>query len=72
LTERELDVLRAAARGLTNKAIGFGLDISDRTVQGHLRKIFEKLEVASRTEAVVKASQMGLLTLSDSHEAPPH
>lgn len=72
LTERELGVLRAAARGLTNKAIGFSLDISDRTVQGHLRKIFEKLGVASRTEAVVKASQMGLLTLSDSHEAPPH
>jgi DNA-binding NarL/FixJ family response regulator len=65
LTDRELEVLRAAARGLTNKAIGFTLVISDRTVQGHLRRIFEKLNVANRTEAVVKATQLGLL----SHEA---
>jgi DNA-binding NarL/FixJ family response regulator len=70
LTERELEVLRAAARGLTNKAIGVLLDISDRTVQGHLRRIFEKLNVANRTEAVVKASQLNLLELPGSHEIP--
>lgn len=70
LTERELEVLRAAARGLTNKAIGVLLDISDRTVQGHLRRIFEKLDVANRTEAVVKASQLNLLDLPASHETP--
>lgn len=63
LTDRELEVLRAAARGLTNKAIGVLLKISDRTVQGHFRRIFEKLDVASRTEAVVKASQLDLLEL---------
>lgn len=68
LTDRELEVLRAAARGLTNKAIGVLLAISDRTVQGHLRRIFEKLNVANRTEAVVKASQLDLLELPDSHE----
>lgn len=68
LTERELEVLRAAARGLTNKAIGLLLDISDRTVQGHLRRIFEKLNAANRTEAVVTASQLGLLELPASHE----
>jgi len=68
LTERELEVLRAAARGLTNKAIGVLLDISDRTVQGHLRRVFEKLNVANRTEAVVKAAQFDLLTLPTSHE----
>lgn len=69
LTDRELEVLQAAARGLTNKAIGVLLDISDRTVQGHLRRIFEKLNVTNRTEAVVKATQFGLLDLpaSDSH-----
>jgi len=66
LTARELEVLRAAARGLTNKAIGLMLDISDRTVQGHLRRIFEKLTVANRTEAVVKATQLGLLDLPES------
>ena len=68
LTDRELEVLQAAARGLTNKAIGVLLNISDRTVQGHLRRIFEKLNVANRTEAVVKASQLDLLTLPTSHE----
>lgn len=68
LTDRELEVLQAAARGLTNKAIGVLLNISDRTVQGHLRRIFEKLNVANRTEAVVKASQLDLLELP--HEKP--
>ncbi len=68
LTNREKAVLRLAARGLTNKAIGLSLDISDRTAQGHLRNIFEKLGVSSRTEAVVKASQMGLLELPRPHE----
>jgi DNA-binding NarL/FixJ family response regulator len=70
LTERELEVLAATARGLTNKAIGLLLDISDRTVQGHLRRIFEKLNAANRTEAVVTASQLGLLELPPSHENP--
>jgi DNA-binding NarL/FixJ family response regulator len=63
LTDRELEVLQAAARGLTNKAIAVLLTISDRTVQGHLRRIFEKLNVANRTEAVVKASQLNWLKL---------
>ncbi|HML24521.1 MAG TPA: response regulator transcription factor [Aggregatilinea sp.] len=71
LTEREMEVLQATARGLTNKAIGLMLGISDRTVQGHLRRIFEKLNAASRTEAVVTASQLGLLNLPTSHETPP-
>lgn len=70
ITDREQAVLRLAARGLTNKAIGLSLGISDRTVQGHLRNIFEKLGVASRTEAVVKASQIGLLELPPHHETP--
>jgi len=63
LSDREQVVLQLVARGLTNKAIGLSLGISDRTVQGHLRNIFEKLGVASRTEAVVKAAQLGLLEL---------
>jgi DNA-binding NarL/FixJ family response regulator len=71
ITDREQDVLQLAARGLTNKAIGLSLGISDRTVQGHLRKIFEKLGVASRTEAVVRASQMGLVELPPPHETSP-
>ncbi len=61
LTERELTILRLAARGLTNKQIGAELDISDRTVQNHLANIYAKLLVASRTEAVTVALQRGLI-----------
>ncbi len=65
LTSRELSVLEEASRGLTNKAIGYTLGISDRTVQGHLRNIFEKLHVTNRTEAVVRAVQLGMLHLPE-------
>jgi len=59
LTGRELEVLRLAARGYTNKAIGAELSISDRTVQGHLAKIYAKMSAASRTEAVMRAVTLG-------------
>lgn len=59
LTERELEVLRLTAKGYTNKAIGVELSISDRTVQGHLAKIYDKLGAASRTEAVMRAVALG-------------
>ncbi|HEY5983651.1 MAG TPA: response regulator transcription factor [Anaerolineales bacterium] len=62
LTDRELDVLRLAARGFTNKAIGVQLGISDRTVQGHLAHIFAKLQAASRTEAVMRAVALGWIS----------
>ncbi len=63
LTDREIEVLVQVGRGLTNKEIGSALFISDRTVQGHLKNIYEKLGVATRTEAVTVALQHGLLTL---------
>jgi DNA-binding NarL/FixJ family response regulator len=62
LTDRELDVLRLAAKGYTNKAIGVQLSISDRTVQGHLAHIFAKLQANSRTEAVMRAVSLGLIS----------
>jgi two-component system, NarL family, response regulator LiaR len=65
LTERELEVLRRAARGLTNKQIGADLQISDRTVQNHLANIYAKLSVASRTEAVTAALQRQLIKLNE-------
>jgi DNA-binding NarL/FixJ family response regulator len=68
LTERELDVLRLAARGHTNRAIGRELSISDRTVQGHLANIFGKLSVSTRTEAVLLALKQGWITLEDAVE----
>jgi len=64
LTERELDVLRLAAKGFTNKAIGVQLSISDRTVQGHLAHIFAKLQANSRTEAVMRGVSLGWISQS--------
>ncbi len=61
LTDRELEVLALAGRGFTNKAIGVQLGISDRTVQGHLARIFTKLNASSRTEAVMRAVSLGWL-----------
>jgi DNA-binding NarL/FixJ family response regulator len=59
LTEREMEVLIMTAKGYTNKAIGVQLGISDRTVQGHLAHIFDKLNATSRTEAVMRAVSLG-------------
>jgi DNA-binding NarL/FixJ family response regulator len=61
LTGRELEVLTLVGRGYTNKAIGVQLNISDRTVQGHLAHIFNKLQASSRTEAVMRAVSLGWL-----------
>lgn len=66
LTPRELDILRAAARGLGNKQIGAELGLSARTVQTHLTSVFAKLGVSSRTEAVLHAIKMGWVR-SDLH-----
>lgn len=62
LTDRELEVIRLAARGYTNKAIGIQLGISDRTVQGHLAHIFDKMHATSRTEAVMRAVSLGWIS----------
>lgn len=59
LSPRELEVLRAAATGSTNKEIAKVLDISPRTVQVHLANIFSKLGVGSRTEAVLYGIKRG-------------
>jgi DNA-binding NarL/FixJ family response regulator len=61
LSSRELEILALAARGHTNKAISAQLHISDRTVQGHLAHIYDKLQAATRTEAVMRAVSMGLI-----------
>jgi len=63
LTDRELEVLALVAKGLTNRAIGHQLGISDRTVQGHLANIFGKLGASSRTEAVMTAIKLGWIAV---------
>lgn len=59
LTGRELEVLELAAQGLTNYEIAQRLIISVRTVEAHLTHVYNKMGVASRTEAVVRAMQRG-------------
>jgi len=61
LTGRELNVLELLAQGKSNKEIGVNLYISETTVKSHLRSIFRKLNVLSRTEAITVAGRRGLI-----------
>lgn len=63
LTPREMEVLQLLAEGLPNKAIARRLGISDHTVKFHVNAILGKLGAQSRTEAVVRATRLGLLIL---------
>jgi len=65
LSDREKEIVRLATRGLSNADIAKELCLSVRTVQGHLGHIFNKLQVGSRTEAVVRALKEGWVTLDD-------
>jgi NarL family two-component system response regulator LiaR len=65
LSDREMEVMRLATRGLSNQQIADELYLSLRTVQAHLGHIFNKLQVSSRTEAVVRALKEGWVTLED-------
>ena len=63
LTGREVDVLKLLARGRSNKEIAADLFISETTVKTHMRSIFSKLDVMSRTEAIAAANRRGLTQL---------
>jgi two-component system NarL family response regulator len=63
LSAREIEVLRRLAAGKSNKEIGAELFISEGTVKSHVKSIFTKLDVVSRTEAVSKATRRGLIQL---------
>jgi NarL family two-component system response regulator LiaR len=65
LTDRETEVLKLAARGMSNRAIAGELVVSVRTVQAHLSHIFTKLGVGSRTEAVMYGLRRGWFSLED-------
>jgi len=60
LTQRELDVLRCLARGLSNKEIAAALDIAEATVRTHVGHILTKLHLRDRTQAAIHAHAMGL------------
>lgn len=68
LSEREMEVLRLMARGMSNSAIAQELIVSERTVHGHLANILAKLGAANRTEAVLRAMRLGLVSLADLEE----
>jgi DNA-binding NarL/FixJ family response regulator len=61
LTERELDVLRALAEGLSNREIAERLVITEGTVKNHVSNLIAKLNVRDRTQAILKAQELGLL-----------
>lgn len=65
LTPREIEVLKLAAKGLSNQNIATELGIGVRTVKGHLVNIFDKMEVGSRTEAVLNALKRGWIILEE-------
>jgi LuxR family maltose regulon positive regulatory protein len=61
LSQRESEVLRLIAQGLSNQEIGKRLFLALDTVKGHNRRIFDKLQVQRRTEAIARARELGLL-----------
>ncbi|AVM22818.1 response regulator transcription factor [Bacillus pumilus] len=61
LTEKEMLVLQAVARGFRSKEIAFDMGISERTVKAHLTNIYQKLEVTSRAEAIKAAVELGMI-----------
>ena len=68
LTEREMDVLHLLAAGASNKDIAAKLTIGEKTVKTHVSNILSKFNVASRTQAVLHAMQIGLVSLQDTDE----
>jgi NarL family two-component system response regulator LiaR len=69
LSDREMEMLKLLATGMSNKEIAGKLYLSLRTVKAHMSNIFTKMNVASRSEALVEALRKGLLTLEDIKQA---
>lgn len=65
LTSRELEIFKLAARGMSNKQIALEMSLNLRTIKGYFVSIFSKLNVQSRTEALVIGLRTGLITLDD-------
>ena len=65
LSERELDVLRLIARGMSNQEIAGALVVGEATVRSHVSSILRKLQLASRTQAALYALREGLVALDE-------
>ena len=65
LSPREIEILRLAARGMSNRDIAAKLELSMRTVKAHLSNIFNKMRCSCRTEAIVKGFREGYVSLED-------
>lgn len=63
LSDRELEVLRLLAKGMSNQAIGTALNISESTIKSHVNHVLNKLGVSDRTQAVITAVKRGLVSL---------
>lgn len=61
ISERELEVLELLATGRSNKEIANQLNVSPNTVKTHVARLFEKLEVRRRTEAILRARELGMI-----------
>lgn len=70
LTDREIEVLRLVAAGMRNSQIAEEMFLTEQTIKNYLRKIFEKLMVESRVEAVVLAIKLGLINIDNDNDAP--
>jgi DNA-binding NarL/FixJ family response regulator len=61
LSDRESDVVRLIAQGLSNKEIGVRLCLSEKTIKNHVSRIFSKLNISARAQAVVYAMRTGMV-----------
>jgi DNA-binding NarL/FixJ family response regulator len=71
LTDRELEVMREVARGLTNREIGDRLYIGEGTVKTHVARILAKLGLRDRVQVLVYAYEHGIIHPGDGHPPPP-
>ncbi len=71
LTDRELEVIRALAQGMSDRQIARTLDISEKTVRNHTSNIYRKLHIFDRTQAVIYAVREGVIDVGDLEYRPP-
>jgi DNA-binding NarL/FixJ family response regulator len=71
LTDRELEVIRALARGMSDRQIAGALSISEKTVRNHTSNIYRKLHIFDRTQAVIYAVREGVIDLEELEYRPP-